>query len=62
VIGEEKQEIAQIENKADEYGMTVMHLTPEEELATLEAQESAGHVKVSEEYKESLRRQIHKKS
>lgn len=52
------EEIQDTTTIVPQIGMTVMVLSPEEELATLEAQESAGHIQVSEEYKNSLRKQI----
>lgn len=57
----ETRQIAANKAKEDDYGMVMLQLTPEDELATLEAQESAGHIKVSEEYKNSLRSQIQKR-
>ena len=56
---DEVEDTKQIESSNDG-GMTVLNISPADELATLEAQEIAGHMQVSEEYKDSLRRQIQK--
>lgn len=63
-VGEELQDLEekeqrQLAHQPDE-GLTVLKISPADELATLEAQEIAGHIQVSDEYKESLRRQIQK--
>ena len=56
---EEKEQKQITQDKSDE-GMMILKISPADELATLEAQEIAGHIQVSDEYKESLRRQIQK--